>query len=133
MKYLQACRSVDYHSFLKSPFSLTLVLKIIFEGEMHMNSRYEELVECWLTALTRKKEAVHALAFAQHDVESLEHKFSKIIGPEVIQYYRRAYYQDEDTSTALGRYMEVISHVWMGLNPSNGSIPTFSALQTSVV
>lgn len=92
------------------------MLKVIFEGEMHTHSGYEELAEFWLAALTRKKQAVYALALAQQDVESLENKFSKIIGSELVDYYRAAYYRSEDTSTVLGRYMEVVSHVLMGPN-----------------
>ena len=71
---------------------------------MHGQSRYEELAECWLAALTRRKEALHILALAQNNIEHLEDGFSKVIGPELVQYYRRAYYGDEDTSTALGKF-----------------------------
>lgn len=105
------------------------MLKVVFKGETHGHSRYEELAECWMAALMRKKEAVHVLALAQRDIKNLENGFSKVIGPELVHYYRGAFYQGEDTSTALGRYMEMVSHVLMQPNaPGDGPISTLSAL-----
>ena len=81
------------------------MLKIVFSGELHPGPpRYEDLAKCWMAALTRKKEAVHMLALAQRDIEKLENGFSKIIGPELVQYYHKAYYRGEDTSTTLGKF-----------------------------
>ena len=85
-------------NILKFLFSLTPMLKVIFEEEMHGQSRYEELAECWFAALTRRRQALHILTLAQHEIENLENDFSQIIGPDLVQYYRRVYYGDDDTS-----------------------------------
>ena len=87
------------------------MLKIIFEGEARIRSRYDELAKCWMAALMKKKEAIHVLALAQQDVEKLEDGFSRIIGPSLVQYYRKVYCRGEDTTTDLGRYKEVVSQI----------------------
>ena len=80
------------------------MLKIIFKGEMRRRSKYEELAECWLAALMRKKDVLHELALAQQDIDVLEKEFCRIIGPDLVRYYRRAYCQGEDISgPALGK------------------------------
>ena len=79
-------------------YSLTPTLKVVFEEEMHGQSRYEELAECWFAALTRRRQALHILTLAQHEIKNLENDFSQIIGPDLVQYYHTVYYGDDDTS-----------------------------------
>lgn len=52
----------------------------------------EELVKCWFIALIQKKEAVHMLVLALQKIKSFKDRFTKILGPELVQYYHRAYY-----------------------------------------
>ena len=67
------------------------MLKIVIKGETHSRSKYDELANCWLAALTRREEAVQMLASAQEVIENLENGFSKVIGHERVHQYRKAY------------------------------------------
>ncbi|KAF9230746.1 hypothetical protein BU15DRAFT_68940 [Melanogaster broomeanus] len=85
--------------------------KIVFgdsEGPHRPQSKYENLAQYWMDAIMIKKAAVHTLAFAQQEIENVESQFSSIIGPELVQFYSRAYYRVggnlEDTSTALAKF-----------------------------
>ena len=79
-------------------------IKVVFTGELNQRGKYEELAKCWLVALIQKKEAVHMLALALQKIKSFEDRFAKILGPELVRYYHRAYYRGEDTGTNLGRF-----------------------------
>ena len=100
------------------------MIKVIFEGEARTRSKYDELAECWMAALMKKKQAIHVLALAQQDVEKLENGLSRIVGPNLVHYYRSAYYQDEDMTTDLGKYKEVISQIL--IRPTSPDCPTLT-------
>ena len=104
------------------------MIKVIFEEEAHTRSKYDELTECWMAALMKKKQAVHMLALAQQDIEKLENGLSRIVGPSLVHYYHSAYYRGEDMTTDLGKYKEVISQIL--IRPTSPNHPTlaFSAL-----
>ncbi|KAF8833675.1 hypothetical protein BDN67DRAFT_985869 [Paxillus ammoniavirescens] len=109
--------------------------KIFFEEEPHrLQSRYEDLTQYWMDAIMIKKAAVHTLAFAEQEIKNVENKLLPIIGPELVQYYHKAYYnRGEDTSTAFGRYLEALSRHWKGPpNSLNDSIPACSLLHSNV-
>ena len=53
--------------------------------------------------MIQKKEAVHMLALALQKIKDLEERFAKVLGPELVCYYHRAYYRAEDASTNLGK------------------------------
>ena len=78
-------------------------IKVILRGELNRCFTYEELAKCWFVALIQK-EAVHMLALALQEIKSFKGRFAKILGPELVQYYHRAYYRGEDISTNLGRF-----------------------------
>ena len=78
-------------------------IKVVFTGELNQCGKYEELAKCWLIALIQK-EAVHMLALALQKIKSFEDRFAKILGPELVRYYHRAYYRGKDTGTNLGRF-----------------------------
>ena len=78
--------------------------KIVFKGELHTSSKYDELANCWLAALTRREEAVYMLASAQQDIENLENGFSKVIGHDRVHQYRKAYCRGEDINTTSGKF-----------------------------
>ena len=44
------------------------------------------------------------LVLALQKIKSFKDRFTKILGPELVQYYHRAYYWGEDISTNLGRF-----------------------------
>ena len=80
------------------------MLKIVFKGEVHTHSKYDELATCWLAALTKREEAMYMLASAQRDIDSLESGFSKVIGRDRVHQYRKAYCRGEDTNTTFGKF-----------------------------
>ena len=90
---------------------LTPMLKIVIKGETHSRSKYDELANCWLAALTRREEAVQMLASAQEVIENLENGFSKVIGRERVHQYRKAYCRGEDTNTTFGKFKADILQV----------------------
>ncbi|KAF9230747.1 hypothetical protein BU15DRAFT_83247 [Melanogaster broomeanus] len=111
--------------------------KIVFgdsEGPHRPQSKYENLAQYWMDAIMIKKAAVHTLAFAQQEIESVENELSPIIGPELVQYYHNAYYdRGEDTKTAFGRYLQVLSHHWKRpLNSLDDPMPAHSLLHSNV-
>ncbi|KAF9232824.1 hypothetical protein BU15DRAFT_80779 [Melanogaster broomeanus] len=83
--------------------------KNVFAEEPHgLRSKYEDLAQYWVDAIRIKKAAVHTLAFAQQEIKNVESQLSLVGGPELVQYYRRAYYRVggdlEGTNAALGRF-----------------------------
>ena len=90
-------------------------IKVAFTGELNGHPKYEELAKCWFVALIQKKEAVHMLVLALQKIKNFKDRFTKILGPELVQYYHRAYYQGEDTSTNLGRFKVDILQVLVSL------------------
>ena len=93
-------------------------IKVIFRGELNGRLTYEELAKCWLVALTQKKEAVHVLALALQRIKNFEEGFAKILGPELVRYYHKAYYRSKDTSTDLGKFKVEILQVLDSLSIS---------------
>ena len=44
------------------------------------------------------------LALTLEKIKALEDRIATILRPELVQYYHKAFYQEEDTSTNLGRF-----------------------------
>ncbi|KAF8836275.1 hypothetical protein BDN67DRAFT_984038 [Paxillus ammoniavirescens] len=54
-------------------------------------SKYEGLAQHWMDVIVVQKVAIDTLAFAQQEITNVENELSPIIGPELVQYYHRAY------------------------------------------
>ncbi|KAF8837824.1 hypothetical protein BDN67DRAFT_982960 [Paxillus ammoniavirescens] len=68
------------------------MLNIIFVEVQQPQSKYKGLMQHWMDVIMVQKAAMDTLTFAQQEITNAENELSPIIGPELIQYYHRAYY-----------------------------------------
>ena len=83
---------------------LIQTMKIAVKEGLRRRSKHEELAMCWIVVLMQKKEAIHTLVLTLEKIKALEDRIATILRPELVQYYHKAFYREEDTSTNLGRF-----------------------------
>ncbi|KAF8834374.1 hypothetical protein BDN67DRAFT_985367 [Paxillus ammoniavirescens] len=64
---------------------------IFVEEAQQPQSKYKGLAQHWMDVIMVQKAVMDTLAFTQQEITNVENELSPIIGPELVQYYHRAY------------------------------------------